>query len=711
VSEKEKDSRFEKLIDNLKNLATVSSDEEDSKRENANIDGNTSMGTMLEFGSIVSKELSKDRLIKHKFSQAHDNGTIHIHDLDFYAMGTTTCSQIDLGKLFKGGFNTGHGYLREPNDIRSYAALAAIAIQSNQNEEHGGQSIPAFDYYMAPGVLKTFKKCLRDNIEKYIEIEFDKEYEDALLQAKEILNKYGEIRSIEFTEDEQNKLKEIVKTFVDVKGTKLTKFALKRSLDETDKHTYQAMEAFIHNMNTLHSRAGSQVPFSSINFGTDTSPEGRMVTKNYLLSNYKGLGHGETPIFPISVFKIKKGINYYEEDKNYDLFRLACEVSAKRLFPNFVNIDASFNITYYVPGRPETEAVSMGCRTRVIGNINGESIVTGRGNNSFTSVNLPRLGIKHGICLGERDKTDLKGFYEELSEVIELVIEQLYERYLYQGGKRMRNFPFLVGQHIMRGTDDLGPDDELFEGLKNGSISCGFIGLAECLVALTGHHHGEGKEYQELGLEIIEFMRKKLDDATEKYHLNFTLLATPAEGLSGRFTRIDNKVYGEIKGVTDREYYTNSSHIPVHYKISVHDKIALEAPYHKYENAGHIGYVELDGDTTNNIEAFMNIIKFAVESDMGYFSVNHPVDRDPECGYTGVINDTCPYCGRNENQRLVYREGGKIQLKDITYKIPFDRIRRITGYLVGTVERFNDSKRAEERDRVKHSSIHVDKVK
>ena len=421
--------------------------------------------------------------------------------------------------------------------------------------------------------------------------------------------------------------------------------AYETAYKKTDRQTYQAMEAFVHNLNTMHSRAGAQVPFSSINFGTDTSPEGRMVIKNFLLSVDAGLGKNETPIFPISIFKVKKGVNYDPEDPNYDLFKLSCKVSSKRLFPNFSFMDSSFNKPYF-KGDYNTEVGYMGCRTRVIGNVVDEdkAVTPGRGNLSFTSINLPRLGIKHGIV--RNDETDMKGFYEELGELMDLVKDQLLERFEIQCNKRLYNFPFLLGQGVWIDSDKLKPNDRLRKILKHGTLSIGFIGLAECLKALIGKHHGESEEAQKLGLEIIEFMRNRCDEYAKEYKLNFTLLATPAEGLSGRFINIDKAVYGKIKGVTDREYYTNSFHVPVYYNISIVNKIKKEGPYHKYTNAGHISYIELDGDTTNNLEAFEKIIRLMYENDMGYAAINHPVDRDPVCGYVGVIGDVCPGCGR-----------------------------------------------------------------
>ena len=628
-----------KFLKALESLGLKSASEVNDKRENANVDGDTAMGTMLQYGSTVSKEFAKAYLMKPKFAEAHDNGDIHIHDMDFLPMGTTTCCQIDLNKLFKNGFSTGHGYLRQPKDIISYTALAAIAIQANQNDQHGGQAIPAFDYYMAPGVLATFKKQLKQAIYDYLDLTDLEYYINMDRVAKEI----DKIKTIEI---DLSMFDPFTKDSEQVK--RLFKKAYEKAYEKTDRQTYQAMEAFIHNLNTMHSRAGAQVPFSSINFGTDTSPEGRMVMKNYLLATDAGLGNHETPIFPISIFKLKEGVNYNKEDPNYDLFRLACEVSAKRLFPNFSFIDAPFNLEYYDPNNFETEVGYMGCRTRVLADITSDYPVTpGRGNLSFTSINLPRLGIKHGIVSGE---TDLDGFFKELEDLMDLVKDQLLERFEIQCSKRIYNFPFLLGQGVWMDSEKLKPNDRLRKVLKHGTLTIGFIGLAECLKALIGKHHGESEEAQKLGLKIIGFMRKKLDEYSKEYNLNFSLIATPAEGLSGRFTNLDKAIYGKIKGVTDREYYTNSFHVPVYYNISAVKKIQLEAPYHAFTNGGHITYVELDGDTAMNVDAFEQIIRVMHDNGIGYGAINHPVDRDPVCGYTGVIGDFCPGCGRKEGE-------------------------------------------------------------
>ena len=643
------DKKIHKFLKTLEGLGLKSANEDDTKRENANIDGDSAMGTMLQYGSTVSKEFAKAYLMKKRFSMAHDEGDIHIHDMDFLAMGTTTCMQIELDKLFKKGFSTGHGHLRTPASIGSYSALAAIAIQSNQNDQHGGQSIPAFDYYMAPGVLKTFKKEFKQQIYDLLD------FEDLLpfISMDRIAKEVDKINSIEF---DIERFEPIYTESASVK--RLFVKSYEKALAKTNRQTYQAMEAFVHNLNTMHSRAGAQVPFSSINFGTDTSAEGRMVIKNFLEATEAGLGKGETPIFPVSIFKVKEGVNYNPGDPNYDLFKLACRVSAKRLFPNFSFLDAPFNIEYYKEGDYRTEVGYMGCRTRVMADVTDPNNQTtgGRGNLSFTSINLPRLGIKHGICLKERDKADMKGFYEDLAEMMDLVRDQLLERFEIQCNKRVYNFPFLLGSGVWTDGDKLKPTDRLRKILKHGTLTIGFIGLAETLKALIGKHHGESEEAQKLGLEIISFMRNRCNEYCEKYNLNFTLIATPAEGFAGRFVNIDKAIYGRIKGVTDRSYYTNSFHVPVYYNISIKKKIELEAPYHALTNGGHISYIELDGDTVQNVEAFEQIIRLMKEAGIGYGAINHPVDRDPVCGFVGVIGDVCPGCGRKEFEGVPFEE-------------------------------------------------------
>ena len=540
-----------RLMKVYEDLTFQSSLENDVKRENANIDGDTAMGTMLKYGSEGAKQFYEMFILDPAHAKAHRDGDIHIHDLDFLTL-TTTCCQIDLLKLFQGGFSTGHGFLREPNDIRSYAALACIAIQSNQNDQHGGQSVPNFDYSMAPGVKKTFRKLFRANLAKALEVfGADENNEvDAKALSERIEQQTGKWACLAGDNGYDEAMAAALgEKFDEAAAQKCVRFARKYADKETRKATYQAMEALVHNLNTMHSRAGAQIPFSSLNYGTDTSPEGRLVMEQLLLATEAGLGNGETPIFPIHIFKVKEGVNYNEGDPNYDLFKLACRVSAKRMFPNFSFLDAPFNKQYYKPGHPETEAAYMGCRTRVIGNRYDPTreIVNGRGNLSFTTINLPRIAIR-------------------------------------------------------------------------------------------------------LGLEIVSHMRERMDQASEKYGLNFSLIATPAEGLSGRFVKIDRQRFGVIDGVTDRDYYTNSFHVPVYYPIGAFEKIAREAPYHELTNGGHISYIELDGDPTQNLEAFEAVVRAMKEAGIGYGAINHPIDRDPVCGYTGIIGETCPRCGRREGE-------------------------------------------------------------
>ena len=652
----------------------------DIKRENANINGDTAMGSMLKFGSEGAKQFYEKYVMDPRFAEAHREGDIHIHDLDFYTL-TTTCCQIELSTLFKDGFSTGHGYLREPQDITSYAALACIAIQANQNDQHGGQSIVDFDYGMAPGVKKTFIKRYRMNIARALELLVNDPEADA--HAKDVLAAViaaGREPSLEEAPENRAAIREALMQIVndEAQVERILDFSQRRSAEETDKATFQAMEALVHNLNTMNSRAGAQVPFSSINYGTDTSPEGRLVVKNLLHATEDGLGGGETPIFPIQIFRVKDGVSYNPGDPNYDLYRLAIRTSAKRLFPNFSFLDAPFNLQYYKPGHPETEIAYMGCRTRVMGNVHDpdREIAPRRGNLSFTSINLPRIAIKAN--------GDIQWFFEELERKMQLVAEQLDERFAIISRKKVKNFPFLMGQGVWIDSENLDWNDTVGEVLKHGTLTIGFIGLAEALKALRGSHHGESEESQNLGLEIISTMRAFTDKLARDRKLNYSLIATPAEGLSGRFVRLDRERFGSIPGVTDRDYYTNSFHVPVYYPCSAFQKLSIEAPYHALTNGGHISYVEMDGDPLKNLDAFEKVVRFMHDQGIGYGSINHPVDRDPVCGYNGIIDDECPCCHRTENGR------------------PFERIRRITGYLVGTLDRFNNGKRAEERDRVKH---------
>ncbi|MDR0445752.1 MAG: anaerobic ribonucleoside triphosphate reductase, partial [Oscillospiraceae bacterium] len=590
-----------RLMQTYEEITFADARDSDIKRENANIDGDTAMGVMLKFGSEGAKQFYNMFVLNPDHAKAHSDGDIHIHDLDFLTL-TTTCTQIDIINLFKDGFSTGHGMLREPNDIASYAALACIAIQSNQNDQHGGQSIVNFDYGMAEGVRKTFIRLYRQNLSKALML--SRKLDDPEDEIRAIIAKIGEESGLfpslegcgEYLEAE---LRILEARFGAGSGDELIKAqnaAHYHASKETDRATFQAMEAFIHNLNTMNSRAGAQTPFSSINYGMDTSPEGRMVMKNVMLSTEDGLGGGETPIFPIQVFRVKEGINLNPEDPNYDLFKLACHCSAKRLFPNFSFLDAPFNAQYYKEGHPETEIAYMGCRTRVIGNVYDpeREVSNGRGNLSFTSLNLPRLAIKANH--------DIPRFFEDLDNKLGLIIEQLLERFEIQCRKHVYNYPFLMGQGVWIDSEKLKWDDEVREVLKHGTLSVGFIGLAEALVALIGEHHGSSEQAQNLGIEIISHMRRRCDAETKRRGLNITLIATPAEGLSGRFVKLDRDKFGSIPGVTDRDYYTNSFHVPVYYTINAFDKIRTEAPYHALTNAGHISYVEMDGDPMQNLD-------------------------------------------------------------------------------------------------------------
>lgn len=627
-----------------RDLTSKSTADMDLKRENANIDANAPMGLMLRFGSEGSKDYVRRYVLRPEHSIAHSRGDIHIHDLDFYML-TINCCQIGLKDLFKRGFSTGHGFLREPQSIQSAAALCCIAIQSNQNDMHGGQSIPLFEYDLAPYVAISYSKhlckviciCLRNDETDVSEV---KEY------CKELYDKYDTCLSDEVQSLIKAKVLEVLKKYdtdeLDV--TKNVDYIMSEAIKLTERETYQAMEALIHNLNSMQSRAGAQVPFSSINYGTGTQPEHRMIMKNVLLATDAGLGGGETPIFPVQIFKVKDGINTKKGDPNYDLFELACKVSAKRLFPNFSFLDAPYNAQYYKPGHPETEVALMGCRTRVVSNYYDKTkeIIPGRGNLSFTTINLPRLAIEaHG---------SISKFFESLDKMIYMVFDQLMDRFEIIAKKQVLNYPFLMGQGVWVDSDRLNPEDTIEDVIKNGTMSVGFIGLAECLVALIGKHHGESKEAYDLGYKIIKHMRDLTDKHTVDTGLNFSLFSTPAEGLSGRFVKIDKRLYGSIPGVTDREYYTNSFHVPVYYEISAADKIKIEGPFHALCNAGSISYIEMDGDLTKNVEAFKNVILYMKECGVGYGSINHPVDRCPVCNYVGIIGDVCPRCGRKDGE-------------------------------------------------------------
>jgi ribonucleoside-triphosphate reductase len=592
---------------------------QETNRDNANV-GNSPSAKVLQISETASKNYYLKRVLPEKEANAHISGDIYIHDLSWYGK-TLTCLQIPLSRLLRDGFNNGHGYIRPPKGIKTAASLAAIILQSNQNDMHGGQSFVYFDRDMAV----------------YVELEKVK-------QEKLISDNLSELG-------------------LSASDEKIKELANKRTKEET----FQAMEGFIYNLNTMHSRAGAQVPFSSINLGTDTTEAGRIITECFLLAYERGLGKGEAPLFPNVCFKIKEEINFEEGDPNYDLFQLSLRVACKRLFPTFSFQDSSFNRPYR-----DEEVAYMGCRTRVISNCNGPEVTDCRGNLSFTTINLPRLGIRAG--------KDMSVFWKLLDEVFDLCVEQLLTRYNIQKKLKVKDFPFLMGQKLYLDSEDLSLGDMIEKAIRHGSLSVGFIGLAECLTALTGKHHGESHDAQALGVAIVSHLRRRCNEATEKYKLNFTLLATPAEQLSGKFTKLDLEQYGKIAGVTDKEWYTNSFHVPVQYKISALDKIALEGVYHQYCNAGHISYVELQSAPENNLEAFEALVRAMAEADMGYAAVNFPVDICNSCGLHSVIKeDTCPECGGNNITRL----------------------RRITGYL-STLDRFNDSKLAEVKNRQVH---------
>lgn len=519
----------------------------------------------------------------------------------------------------------------------------------------GGQSVPAFDHYMAPGVAKTFiKELYRVMCIKYPQCSGKKDGNMSNEDIRDELKKYRNKHRLIL--DNMDFVKNLIRDkYCKTLDSSEIDLMIRMATEATDDATHQAMEAVVHNLNSMHSRAGAQVPFSSLNFGTDTSAEGRMVSKNLLIATEEGLGNGETPIFPISIFKLKEGVSYNPKDPNYDLFKLACRVSAKRLFPNFSNLDAPYNLQYYHKDDVNTEVAYMGCRTRVMANVYNPSYekTSGRGNLSFTSINLPRLGIRaHG---------SIDRFFKLLDEMLELVHHQLLARFKVQCRKHPRNFPFLMGQGVWIDSDKLGLDDDMTEILKNGTLTVGFIGLAECLKALIGVHHGESEEAQQLGLKIIGHMREMTDKWSQVEHMNYSLIATPAEGLAGRFIRIDKKKYGIIPGVTDRDYYTNSMHVPVYYPINAFKKINIEAPYHALCNGGHITYIELDGDPTKNLDAFMKVVRYMHDAGIGYGAINHPVDRDPICGYQGIIDDVCPRCGRKESEPMTEEMWQKIK--------------------------------------------------
>lgn len=628
------------LTKTFNKLLNLDAKDSDLKRENANVNGNAPMGLMLFFGSETEKQYAKQYLISKKFSYEHDNGDFHIHDLNLYAC-TFNCCNIGIKKLLKNGFSTGHGIIREPQSISSALAITAIIIQANQNDMFGGQGIPLFDYELCPYVVKSFYKKLKECIEISEGISITDNKLKNYLEEK--FNETGSVLDNLF--DLKNFLRSLLKEKTD--------FIVNKAVDLLDNEVHQGMQAFIHNLNTMQSRAGSQVPFSSINYGTNTTGEGRLIIKNILRATDEGLGYGETSIFPVQIFKTKEGVNLNPEDKNFDLFEYACKVSAKRLYPNFVNIDVPGNIEYYIKGKPETEIATMGCRTKTLAQLDGTGRVTNRGNIAFTTINLPRLGIlaNHNI-----DK-----FFELFDNMILDARDELLERVKFLCTKKAFNFPFLAGQKTYLGSDDLNPDDSIEPILRHGTLAIGFLGLAECLVALIGKHHGESKEAYDLAIKIVSRLREKTDLFTSETGWQFGCFATPAEGLSGRFTKIDKEKFGIIENVTSRKFYTNSFHIPVYYPITAAEKMKLEGPFHNLCNGGAISYIEMDGDATQNVQAIEKLVKYSKDCGISYFSINHNLDVCPICGYTGIINsDVCPHCG--------WEEGTEISIEDLKKK-------------------------------------------
>ena len=626
----------------------------DVTRENANMNADTPAGMMMKFASETTKPFVDDYLLREEVRQAVRDNYIHIHDKDYYPTKSLTCVQHPLDVILHHGFTAGHGSSRPAKRIETAAVLACISLETCQNEMHGGQAIPAFDFYLAPYVRMSYK----EEVKKLEEL--SSESLDDLMDAP--IDDYVE-KCVEGLEGKE----------------KLKQFAI----NQTVHRVHQSMEAFIHNMNTIHSRGGNQVVFSSINYGTDTSAEGRCIMRELLKSTYEGVGNGETAIFPIQIWKKKRGVNYLPEDRNYDLYKLACKVTARRFFPNFLNLDASFNQNEKWraddPERYKWEIATMGCRTRVFENRFGEKTSVGRGNLSFTTINIVKIAIE---CMGIKDEEErINTFFVKLDHLLDITAIQLDDRFKFQATAKARQFPLLM-QYLWTGADKLNPDDTIESVINQGTLGIGFIGLAECLKALTGKHHGESEESQRLGLRIITHMRDRANEYSEKYHHNYSILATPAEGLAGKFTKRDKKQFGIIPGVTDREYYTNSNHVPVYYKCSALHKAQVEAPYHTLTRGGHIFYVELDGDATHNPQAIMSVVDMMDRYDMGYGSVNHNRNRCMDCGYeTARDIKTCPKCGSAH----------------------IDRLQRITGYLVGTTDRWNAGKLAELNDRVTHN--------
>lgn len=636
---------FQEIIDAQSN---------DITRENANMNADTPAGMMMKFASEATKAYVDEALLSEDVREAVRNGYIHIHDKDYYPTKSLTCIQHPLDKILEHGLKAGHGESRPAKRIETAAVLACISMETVQNEMHGGQAIPAFDFYLAPYVRKTLQEELK-KMEAYDNTSYTHLYDKPV--------------------------SDYIKT--DLTGMKGDERVFQHAINQTVGRVHQAMEAFVHNMNTIHSRGGNQVVFSSINYGTDTSAEGRCIIREILNTTYEGVGNGSTAIFPIQIWKKKRGVSYLPEDPNYDLYKFACKVTARRFFPNFLNLDASYNVDEAWkaddPRRYEHEVATMGCRTRVYGNKFGPKTSIGRGNLSFTTINIVRIAIE---CMGIKNKEERIGaFMEKLDRVLDIAAKQLNERFDFQKTALKKQFPLLMNG-LWLGSDNLDPNDTIESVMNQGTLSMGFIGLAETLIALIGKHHGESEEAQELGLRIISHMAERVNGYAETYQHNYTFFATPAEGLSGRFTKMDRKKFGVIPGVTDKDYYTNSSHVPVYFHCTPQHKAMIEGPYHKYENAGHIFYVEIDGDATHNPEAIMSIVDLMDKYDIGYGSVNHNRNRCMDCGFEDASEnlEECPHChGHN-----------------------IDTLQRITGYLVGTTNRWNSSKLAELKDRVVH---------
>ncbi|MCD8030777.1 MAG: anaerobic ribonucleoside triphosphate reductase [Bacteroides sp.] len=704
-TERDKKTQIKHIMDGI-----VAIDKNNVNLSNANMSSHTPAGQMMTFASEVTKDYTYRYLLPKPYAEAHQLGDIHIHDLDYYPTKTTTCIQYDLDDLFERGFRTKNGSIRTPQSIQSYATLATIVFQTNQNEQHGGQSIPAFDFFMAPGVRKSFLKNMATLLSFCLSMAGKDKTDDEL---KELIT--TTLSGICPSNEEKDLLiRRLHEMEVNIDQQTLTRL-LRKALDQTRKETHQAMEGFVHNLNTMHSRGGNQVVFSSINYGTDTSPEGRMVIEELLTATVQGLGaRGEVPVFPIQIFKVKDGVSYSEKDyekamadfdaalkgevtfeaPNFDLLLKACHTTAKALFPNFMFLDTPFNVhekwDANDPKRYRYELATMGCRTRVFDNVAGEKTSLGRGNLSFTTINMPRLAIEariraESLTKGERpEATEKKArelFLKALREKAELVAEQLYSRYQYQRTALARQFPFMMGNNVWKEGGNLEPNQEVGDVLRSGTLGIGFIGGHNAMVALYGEGHGKSSKSWDTLYEAVEELNQVADAYKEKYQLNYSVLATPAEGLSGRFTRMDKRKYGVIPGVTDRDYYVNSFHVDVKESIGIVDKIRKEAPFHAITRGGHITYVELDGEAQKNVRAVAKIVKVMHDEGIGYGSINHPVDTCNQCGYKGVIYDKCPVC-RGEN---------------------ILRMRRITGYLTGDLSSWNSAKRAEESDRVKHS--------